>query len=58
MSVRSTFDLYFQIRKFPKGSEIMMTGINIGDMIQIIKEFGLVPIPIDLDPYTMAPSLD
>jgi hypothetical protein len=27
-------------------------------MIQIIKEFGLVPIPIDLDPYTMAPSLD
>jgi len=35
-----------------------MTGINIGDMIQIIKEHGLVPVPIDLDLYTMAPSLE
>jgi dTDP-4-amino-4,6-dideoxygalactose transaminase len=34
-----------------------MTGINIGDMIKIIEEHGLVPIPIDLDPYTMAPNL-
>lgn len=34
-----------------------MTGINIGDMIKIIEEHGLVPIPIDLDPYTMAPKL-
>jgi len=35
-----------------------MTGINIGDMIQIIKDHGLVPIPVDLDLYTMAPSLE
>lgn len=35
-----------------------MTGINIGDMIKIITEHGLVPIPIDLDPYTMQPSLE
>ena len=42
---------------FPKGSEIIMTGINIGDMIKIIEEHGLVPIPVDLDPYTMAPQL-
>lgn len=34
-----------------------MTGINIGDMIKIIEEHGLVPIPVDLDPYTMAPKL-
>jgi len=34
-----------------------MTGINIGDMIKIIQEHGLIPIPIDLDPYTMAPKL-
>jgi dTDP-4-amino-4,6-dideoxygalactose transaminase len=57
LSVRSTFDLYFQARQFPRGSEIIMTGINIGDMIKIIEEHGLVPIPIDLDPYTMAPKL-
>lgn len=35
-----------------------MTGINIGDMIKIITEHGLVPIPIDLDPYTLQPSLE
>jgi len=58
LSVRSTFDLYLQARNFPKGSEIIMTGINIGDMIQIIKDHGLVPIPVDLDLYTMAPSLE
>jgi len=51
-------DIFFQVKKFPKGSEVVMTGINIGDMIQIIKEHGLIPIPIDLDPYTMAPSLE
>jgi hypothetical protein len=36
LSVRSTLDLYLQARQFPKGSEIIMTGINIGDMIMII----------------------
>jgi dTDP-4-amino-4,6-dideoxygalactose transaminase len=35
-----------------------MTGINIADMIRIIQEHGLVPVPVDLDPYTMSPSLD
>jgi len=36
LSVRSTFDIYLQVRQYPKGSEVVMTGINIGDMIQII----------------------
>lgn len=32
-----------------------MTGINIPDMINIVKRHGLVPVPLDLDPDTMAP---
>ena len=45
LSVRSIFDLFlqvyyyfkiFQARKYPKGSEIIMTGVNIPDMYQII----------------------
>ena len=32
-----------------------MTGINIPDMVQIIKEHGLVPVPIDFDIDTMNP---
>jgi len=35
-----------------------MTAINIGDMTKIVEEHGLVPVPVDLDPYTMAPTLD
>ena len=35
-----------------------MTAINIGDMSKIVEEHGLIPVPIDLDPYTMAPKLD
>ena len=35
-----------------------MTAININDMTRIVEEHGLVPVPVDLDPYTMAPKLD
>jgi len=36
LSVRSCLDLYFQARKFPAGTEIMMTGMNIPDMVRIV----------------------
>ena len=32
-----------------------MTGINIPDMINIVKEHGLVPIPVDFNLDTMSP---
>jgi dTDP-4-amino-4,6-dideoxygalactose transaminase len=35
-----------------------MTAINIGDMYKVVEEHGLVPVPVDLDPYTMAPTLE
>ena len=55
LSVRSAFDLYLQARNFPKGSEIIMTAVNIPDMCQIAKEHGLVAVPLDIDIYTMQP---
>jgi hypothetical protein len=33
-----------------------MMGINIPDMVQIIKEHGLVPIPVDYNLDTMHPT--
>lgn len=30
-----------------------MMGINIPDMIQIVKEYGLIPVPIDYNLDTM-----
>lgn len=32
-----------------------MTSVNLPDMVRIFKEHGLVPVPLDLDPRTMAP---
>ena len=46
---------FVKARKFPKGSEILMMGINIPDMILIAKEHGLLLVPIDYDLETMAP---
>lgn len=53
--VRATLDLYFQIQKFPSGSEVIMTAINLPDMVQMVREHGLIPVPLDVDPKTMAP---
>ena len=58
LSVRSAFDLYFQVKKFPPGSEVLMTAVNIPDMVRIIEEHGCVPVPVDVDLDTFQPSLD
>jgi perosamine synthetase len=57
-SVRSMLDLYLSVRKFPAGSEIIMTGINIPDMVQIMKEHKIKIVPVDLDFATMQPSVN
>jgi hypothetical protein len=35
---------------------MLMMGINIPDMIKIVQEHGLIPVPIDYDLDTMAPK--
>ena len=57
-SVRSMLDLYLQARKFPPGSEIIMTGLNIPDMVQIMKEHKIKVVPVDLDIATMMPCIE
>ena len=57
-SVRSMLDLYLQARKFPPGSEIIMTGMNIPDMVQIMKEHQIKVVPVDLDIATMMPCVE
>jgi dTDP-4-amino-4,6-dideoxygalactose transaminase len=56
LSVRSALDLYLQAVALPAGSEVLMTALNIPDMGKIVASHGLVPVPVDLDPETLAPA--
>jgi dTDP-4-amino-4,6-dideoxygalactose transaminase len=58
LSVRSGFDLFLSAANLPRGSEVLISAITIPDMVRIIKDHGLVPVPIDLDPGPMAPQIE
>jgi perosamine synthetase len=58
LSVRSAWDLALSAFDFPAGSEVIMSAVTIPDMQRIVEAHGLVAVPIDLDPATMAPRLD
>lgn len=54
LSVRSGFDALLQVLNLPRGSEVLMSALTIRDMVRIVEEHGLVPVPVDLDPRTLA----
>jgi decaprenylphospho-beta-D-ribofuranose 2-oxidase len=56
-TVRTGFDLYLQALSLPRGSEILLTGLTIREMADIARHHGLVPIPLDLNPDTLAPDI-
>lgn len=55
LSVRSGFDLLLAAAAFPRGSEVLVSAMTIPDMVRIIREHGLVPVPLDLDPNLAFP---
>jgi hypothetical protein len=55
-SVRSALDLFLSVMQFPKGSEVLMTAINIPDMVYIIEHHGLTVVPVDIDLGTLCPQ--
>ena len=58
LSARSGFDLLLSAFDFPVGSEVLVSAETIPDMVGILRKHGLVPVPVDLDPATLAPRLD
>jgi dTDP-4-amino-4,6-dideoxygalactose transaminase len=48
-SVRTGLDLFLSSINFEKGSEIIVSGININEMFEIIKKHGLTPKPVPID---------
>lgn len=57
LSVRSSLDAYLATRDWPKGSEVFISAVTIPHMADIIRAWGFVPVPIDLDIETMSPRI-
>ncbi len=57
LSARSALDLFLQSVRLPPRSEVLVSAITILDVVQILEHHGLVPVPIDLCPNTLAPDL-
>ena len=55
LSVRTGFDLLLRALALPPGSEVLMSALNVPGMFRIVKEYGLVPVPLDLGP-SLSPS--
>ena len=58
LSIRSGFDLLLSTVDWADGSEIVMTGLTIRDMPRIVREHNYVPKGVDIDPLTLAPSVE
>ena len=56
LSVRTIFDSLLITKNFKKGSEVIMTGITIPDMVKIVESHDLKIVPIDLDMETLQPK--
>ena len=53
LSVRSGFDSLLTTLAFEPGDEIAMSALTIPDMPNIVREHGLLPVPIDVEPESM-----
>lgn len=58
LSARSAFDLVLSALDLPRGGEVLMSAVTIPDMAGIVRSHGLVPVPVDLDPASLAPRAD
>ena len=58
LSARSAFDLVLSALALPHGGEVLLSAVTIPDMVAIIGDHGLVPVPVDLDPDVLGPRAD
>ncbi|KAL8588915.1 hypothetical protein ACOMHN_012953 [Nucella lapillus] len=58
LSVRTGFDLFLRAMRFPPGSEIIMSAMNIPDMVRIVKHHKLHIVPLDISIDTTNPKVE
>ena len=54
LAVRSGLDLLLTELAWPAGDEVIVSAITIPDISHILREHGLVPVSVDIDPDTLA----
>jgi perosamine synthetase len=54
-SLRSAFELLLDTLALEPGAEVLVSAVTHPDMPRILHRHGLVPVPVDLDPATLAP---
>jgi perosamine synthetase len=57
-SVRSGLHLLLEALDLSAGDEVLLSAVTHPDMVRIIEAHRLVPVPVDLDLGTLAPSLE
>lgn len=58
LSVRTGLDLYLRVMNYAPGSEVIMSAINIPDMVYIVRHHGLKVVPWDVHIETTSPKLE
>lgn len=56
LSVRSGFDALLSALQLPAGSEVLVSAVTIRDITRVIEAHGLVAVPVDIEPRTLAVS--
>ena len=57
LSVRTGLDLFLTILNYPPETEIVMSAVNIPDMVHVVHAHRLKVISLDIDLETMAPKM-
>jgi perosamine synthetase len=57
-SVRSGLELLLEALALDPGSEVLVSAITHPDMARILERHELVPVPVDVEPDTLAPSVE
>lgn len=47
-----------QSLKLPEGSEVLVSGVEIADMLYVLRYHGLVPVPVDVKTETLGINVD
>lgn len=58
LAVRTGLDLFLQVKAFPPGSEVIMSAVNIPDMVRVVKHHDLKIVPLDVSIDTMEPKTE